>query len=69
MIENEIQYEITKKWVEKFTHALEQNEIVSNLITSDLYINIERDALYSQLVDLQTELEDYKCRVEQIKHI
>ncbi|MEI8375672.1 MAG: helix-turn-helix transcriptional regulator [Planctomycetota bacterium] len=58
MISNERQYRITKAHAEKFSRALQEATAHSGV--DPLLEKLERDALSSQLHDLEQELQEYE---------
>ena len=66
MIENELQYELTRKCADEFTQALASLSASAKNTNADaihpLLRRAEQDALASQLESLQAELADYEAR-------
>ena len=61
MIKNRRQYRITKAQADRFVEALGELErgTVESLGLHPLLLNAKKDALRSQLADLEEELKDY----------
>lgn len=60
MIKNERQYRITKAQAEKFTKAIQEVAAVPKRGVHSVLHKAQRDALKSQLEDLQRELAEYE---------
>ena len=62
MIKNERQYRITKAQAERFSEALREleGETAEGLEVHPLLLKAKKDAVRSQLADLQEELSDYE---------